>query len=87
MQRVQLQSAQLGGGDGRQVYQAVWLCIPLFHLFASSPYGSLETRGPDEDRLMNDSNGSLIAVRCEATNIDSGGGKLVSVALSAGGMQ
>lgn len=31
-----------------------------------SPYGSLETRGPDEDRLMNDSNGSLIAVRCLA---------------------
>ncbi|PRW58740.1 DNA polymerase eta isoform B [Chlorella sorokiniana] len=31
-----------------------------------NPYGSLETRGPDENRLMNDSNGSLIAVSYEA---------------------
>lgn len=29
-----------------------------------SPYGDLETKRPDEDRQMNASNGSLIAVRC-----------------------
>ena len=28
-----------------------------------NPYGNLETRGPDEKRIMNASNGSLIAVR------------------------
>jgi hypothetical protein len=28
-----------------------------------NPYGNLETRGPDENRIMNASNGSLIAVR------------------------
>ena len=29
-----------------------------------NPYGDLETRGADENRVMNASNGSLIAVRC-----------------------
>ncbi|KAL4434375.1 hypothetical protein ABPG75_000816 [Micractinium tetrahymenae] len=31
-----------------------------------NPYGSLEMRRPDENRIMNDSNGSLIAVSYEA---------------------
>lgn len=36
----------------------------LSHSVQYNPFGSLETRRPDENRIMNDSNGSLIAVRC-----------------------